>query len=739
MVKIERSENKIKCLISGDWLLETPEEKIRQEYTKHLIEHYNYDISQMARELKVNNSQRGTGRAFADIVVWKSKEEKENNNSAYIVVECKSDDVRIKDEDYFQGANYASWANAKFFITHNNKETKFFRVNPLKLPNELDEISDIPKKNSSEGEIEEILKQTKVFSRREFTNLLHECHNVIRNRDKLDPAAAFDEISKVLFMKIRYEREDKYSRKFTKEYIDEEERIFESRTRPVLMENNVSNAKTISYLQHEFDRTKKHFAEDKLFEENDKINIRESTFKEIVKKLQKYNLKDTQDDVKGIAFERFLGQTFRGEIGQFFTPRPVVDFMVDFIEPRENELICDPSSGSGGFLIKYFDTVRDRIENDIHNQKKKVKKEIESQNISDEEKVNQIEKKFDYLNKELEKRIDYLSRQCIFGTDANSRMARTSKMNMIMHGDGHGGVHHNDGLFNVNGIWEDKFDIILMNPPFGSNVDNSQKLLRNELDLSENTLNKYKEKYGDVYEEVIKSLENKIGDKILDFYELGSKSKKRNNQKTEVLFVERGINLLKKGGRMGIVLPEGILNGPSLEYVREFCEGKAKILGIVSISQDAFVASKATVKTSLIFFEKFSEEDEKNYNKISKESREFVEEHKFIDERNELRDLQDKIIELKNSKNKNELKLIQKEFKDKEKLYDEKVEEEIRREIKKRFNYKIFMAHADNVGISTTGSNDYPDELNGKYGAEFAIIDEWKIFKENKENYLGLE
>ena len=103
---------------------------------------------------------------------------------------------------------------------------------------------------------------------------------------------------------------------------------------------------------------------------NETVRIRENSFEAIVKELEKYNLSTTSDDVKGIAFEQFLGRTFRGELGQFFTPRTVVDFMVDVLDPQEGEVICDPCCGSGGFLIKAFEYVRAQIEANIHRLKK---------------------------------------------------------------------------------------------------------------------------------------------------------------------------------------------------------------------------------------------------------------------------------------------------------------------------------------------------------------------------------
>lgn len=141
---IKRENGKIFCPLKNAWHIETPEEKVRQEYIKHLVEDYGYSLDQMAQELKVNNSQRGQGKSRADIVVWKSKADKEASKAAFIVVECKAESVRIREEDYYQGCNYATWAGANFFVTTNEKETKYFRVNPEFLPKELVEVVAIP-------------------------------------------------------------------------------------------------------------------------------------------------------------------------------------------------------------------------------------------------------------------------------------------------------------------------------------------------------------------------------------------------------------------------------------------------------------------------------------------------------------------------------------------------------------------------------------------------------------------
>ena len=253
--------------------------------------------------------------------------------------------------------------------------------------------------------------------------------------------------------------------------------------------------------------------------------------------------------------------------------------------------------GSGGFLIKAFEYVRDKIESDVRKQKEVLRAELEGNNFDTKSENEQIEitQSIDdmqnALNTELDTSIEgsrmyKLSRNCIYGTDANPRMARTSKMNMIMHGDGHGGVHHHDGLLNVNGIFEERFDVILTNPPFGQNVDRNQLISEADKFTDEDMKKKYKRKYGTAYDNALKQVDDNIGKSLLYLYDLGNTS-----TLTEVLFMERCLRLLKKGGRMGMVLPEGVLNNKNLQSVREYFEGKAKLILICSIPQDVFIAA----------------------------------------------------------------------------------------------------------------------------------------------------
>lgn len=173
-LKIKRENGKIFCPLADSWHIETPEEKVRQEYIKILVENYGYSLDQMAQEIKVNNSQRGQGKARADIVIWKSKQDKIESKAAFIVVECKAENVRIREEDYYQGYNYASWAGASFFVTTNEKETKYFNVDKDYLPKELVEVVAIPTAEEAlnDKKVKDILSKTKTFTRDDFTKIL---------------------------------------------------------------------------------------------------------------------------------------------------------------------------------------------------------------------------------------------------------------------------------------------------------------------------------------------------------------------------------------------------------------------------------------------------------------------------------------------------------------------------------------------------------------------------------------
>lgn len=592
-----------------------PEEIVRQKFIRTLVQDYGYSLDQMDQEKR---TQHGHRSPRVDIVIWQSLDDRTAKRFPILVVECKTDTIEIQERDYYQAASYTVASGCEIFIATNQRHTVVFKL-VARTPGEFVAINEIPKASDwgDAKRLKAVLDSLRAFNRKEFQDLLFVCHSILRDVHKMDPGRAFDTISKILFIKMYVERKGLHGT-FTTDFID-------GRRKFVLRDD-------VPIHEQLFAETKDYYQHDELFAKTDKLDISEETFRRIVKQLERFDLSKTGDDIKGLAFEKFLGTTFRGELGQYFTPRPVVEFMVDLLNPQENQLICDPASGSGGFLIRAFEHVRAQIVADIQRQKDEERSRIEAkyppsknesveqQDAREEKTEREIEQEFTRLNhqllpsgddnKPIDTRVGRLAWQCIYGTDAEPRAARTAKMNMIMHGDGHGGIHYHDGLLDINGIFNGRFDLVLTNPPFGSNVGSDQKVGGSDetrVPVDAAYLQRCRERgYGTSWEESHNRLLQAATSKtpILDLFEIG---RGKNNRPTELVFVERCLNLLKPGGRMGIVLPDGPLNNPSLAWLRRWAEGRAKLLAVVSLPEETFKSSNATVKASLVFMRKFTE------------------------------------------------------------------------------------------------------------------------------------
>ncbi len=573
-------------------------QKLAETFFQRLVDSYGYLPEQMGFNVAVSPT------SVADIAIWRSPDDKKSGLTPdiYVLVACKTEHIKIKAEDYFEQYKQAVLNDMAFYVAHNLKETKVFYIDRKARPLKIERISDFPTASDivSDQNLTSFVNKVRGYSKDKFLKSLTRCHNIIRNVDKLSPEAAFDEISKILFIKMLYERDAK------------EELVY---SKDKFIKDELSYNGEVDYIQHLFNEVKETYSAAGLFDSEDKIRIRRESFLLILEELSSVELYDTSDDIKGIAFELFLGKTFRGELGQFFTPRTIVNYMVEVLNIKEGDKVCDPCCGSGGFLINAFEHVQNQIDQDIH---KQITILMDNQSLSDSEKQYKINTLLSECDKTKEgSRYHKLCHDYFFGVDANARMARTSKMNMIMHGDGHVGVYLHDGLINVGGVYDNNFDVILINPPFGAHVEKDMRITSSDIPTDgEKTL--YERLYGNEYiskvytpikeyaQEIGK--DKKTGKRILELYQI-------NNNSTEILFIERCINLLKPGKRAGIVLPEGVLDNPALERVRRFIESRAKILNITSVPSDVFLSSGANIKPSLVFIEKLKDGEmpEKDY------------------------------------------------------------------------------------------------------------------------------
>lgn len=694
---------KIYSHVRKKWLVLKPEETVRQEYLLTLVNEYGYALDQMAEEQSLTG--RGAAQARADFVIWASAQDKKDGKPPRIVVECKADNVRISEADYTQGEYYARVLDAPFFVTHNHRETRYWRVLKDKQPGYRQEIENIPHADDSEKEIKELLKKLRTFREEEFAKVLHDCHNIIRNRQHLDPVKAFDEIAKILFVKVVQERKLKKAKVrenlFRAEFLRQQKQYF---TDPIA---------------NLFEEAKKELRNDRLFAQDDAVHLKFETVVEIVEKLEAYNLSDTSEDVKGIAFEKFLGRTFRGEgLGQFFTPRPVVEFMIRMLAPQEGDIILDPSSGSGGFLIRAFEIVRQQILESADQAYKAYKAELDADATQTAEaKGPLLQARYNEIQATLDQqaegsRLWKLANRCLFGVDANERMARTSKMNMIMHGDGHGGVHHHNGLLNVNGIFENRFNIILTNPPFGASVEPNDKVTAEQIHLEEETYKVYAERYGAPYVQARQQLEAALDKPIGGLFDLGLNAQgKVLSAATETLFLERYLHLLAPGGRLGVVLPEGIFNNPSLDYVRQHCEDRARLLAVVSLPAETFISTGATVKCSLLFLQRHTEAEAAAYAAaLGRATAERTAYHALA-RAERLAELDAQLADAVANKRADDRKRLQAERKAYLRDLDAAVAREARALLKQRLDYPVFLYEAEQVGISATGETGTRNEL----------------------------
>ena len=503
-----------------------PEEKVRASYFTELILDYGYSKNRIALELVV---PKRTPKDLADIVVFEDDE----NKNPYIVVECKKDGISEAEfkqavEQVFGNAN-AIKSDMAIVVAGTTKEA--FNVKDYKPLERIENIiADIPKINKEVPKYSFIKKENdlKIVSRGDLIKALEKSHDTIWQGGKLAPTTAFDEVSKLLFCKIKDEKGTKNNEiyKFQIGTGEKPKDVFER-------------------INKIYEEARKE--DEEVFKEDIKLSP-EVVFA-VVRNIQGINFNGTDLDSKGVAFERFMEDFFKGKMGQYFTPREIIDFCVEMIDLKNTDKVLDTSCGSGGFLLSALNKIRNEAESDY-----------------DSVEANNTWHKFAENN--------------LYGIEINEQIARVCKMNMIVHDDGHTNVISTDGLDRFEQIakinqrfGKEQFSKILTNPPFGAMVKGAEK----------------EENY-------------------LDRFDLG---KNKTNQKTEILFIERCFDFLKPGGKMAIVLPDIILTNSTLQYVRDFIMKKFKIEAIVSIPQFSFSHFGAGVKASLMFLKKKRSEDEK--------------------------------------------------------------------------------------------------------------------------------
>ena len=374
---------------------------------------------------------------FADVIVYASPEKK----TPLVLCETKGPEEVLNRSVREQAISYARLLPriAPLTLLTNGSQVQLFqtlsKTQLTELPNRKDLQTDIVNLVVSHQLQEALREEAKhglfiIDDVQTFKSILKACHDEIRNNEGYDPIAAFDEMSKVLFCKMYEEKHNE-----------------NNRFRIAVFDDSMNRLK-INVVKQIFEETKKDPRYEGLFVSDAEIVLQDRTIRKIVSLFENYDLSLTAFDVKGEAFEYFLGDTFTGGLGEYFTPRNIVEFIVESIDPKIGEKVIDPFCGTGGFLIYAFEVVSEKI------------------GLQD---FSQTEK--DRWKSEL-------SNRCLFGTDWKERTSQACKMNMMVHGDGSAGVFKHHALVDVaEQIEEGKFDICLTNPPFGS-IENDPEILK---------------------------------------------------------------------------------------------------------------------------------------------------------------------------------------------------------------------------------------------------------------------
>ena len=539
----KNSENTLIDFISGLEIKATPEEvDAVQVFAKQLVEDYGYpkENIQTHPQFRVKVRPSDNKKEYpVDIAVFNN--DKKLENDVFIVVECKKKNSK---DGRTQLENYLTLSNAYLGVWFNGEERIFIRK--FVKPNGQIVFTPIPNIPVFGQRIEDIGK----FTRQDLkaTHNLKAIFKSIRNYLAANTVGATrdevlaQQLINLIFCKL-------YDEKYTapdqivkfRAGVDEKPKDVETRILDLFKEVKTNVPEVI--------------------DDEDRISLDTNSIVYVVGELQNYSLMNSERDVVADAFETFIGHALKGGQGQFFTPRNVVKMVVDMLNPQETDKIIDPACGSGGFLIDALKAVWDKADAKY--------------------------KKLGWKEKDIEKRKIEIATKNLRGIDKDYFLSKVAKAYMNLVGDGTTGIFCEDSL-ELPSNWKIEtqqkielgtYDILLTNPPFGAKIPV----------VGEEKLRQYNFGY-----------KWKFNDKT-NSWEKTNQLKER--EEPQVLFIERCLDLLKDGGKMAMVLPNGILGNEQEEYLRDYILKRGNLFAIVDLPFETF-SPNVTIKTSVLFIQK---------------------------------------------------------------------------------------------------------------------------------------
>ena len=545
----------LKCLATGKEKLAKPEEIVRQLWLLELTETYGYPLSRIHIEYPITFGRDTSKRA--DIVVMDA----DHADTPYIIVKVKATKLKdgkeqLRSYTHAKGAPLALWSNGALAVIWHRKNPNYFVEIPdlPKVTQTIDDIAgqpwtidvliDIENKRMAEGKGARSLKQ-----------LIEDMEDEVLANAGLD---AFEEVFKLIFTKLY-----------------DEMYCFRGRHKYLRFRNSNTAAQLKANIQSLFDDAKNQWPG--VFQGDDKLKLSPEHLQVCVGSLEEWKLFNSNLDVVDEAFEYLVNKSSKGEKGQYFTPRWVIDMCVKMMNPQEAETVIDTACGSAGFTVHAIFHVWKQI--------------LEDEGLP-------VSHLFTMEDKP-QRCKDYVADK-VFAIDFDEKSVRVARCLNLIAGDGQTNVPHLNTLdyprwdkrIKDDEEWQEtygpgwtklkklraeknanrnfQFDVLMANPPFAGDIKQSDMLSPYELGHKANG-----------------KLESKVG--------------------SDLLFIERNLDFLRLGGRMAVVLPQGRFNNASDKRVREYIAERCRILAVVGLHLNTFKPHTGT-KTSVLFVQKWNDD-----------------------------------------------------------------------------------------------------------------------------------
>ncbi|MFQ4136236.1 methylation-associated defense system DNA methyltransferase MAD2 [Nodosilinea sp. PGN35] len=582
--------------INGKPVKDNSKEQVRQRIARALFHEYGISVEDMEPDFRM---PVGGKNKKAGIAIFRHGQEHKVENLRRVVVcekeptgrgitKMRSHDQAKRDLEALkelmaaaENCEWGLWTNGLEFFFLQKEVTRFdvsFKpVGDWPMGDETlgtRDVASIARLRVANEKAPELLKVT--FRR---------CHNFIHGNEGMPKDKAFKQLLYLIFAKMYDEQNlngqpPRFWAGPTEQFTPEGQTAISERIKPIFEE--VKQKYPLQKVKRDdCDPEKGDDLESEeigFFSDSDKIEITDRALAFLVSELSKYDFSRSDIDVKGAAYQEIVGDNLRGDRGQYFTPKGVVKLAVAMLDPQPNERALDPACGTGGFLIATINHMLSRFRRD---------KNIKTFDESTAEFLSMKEELKCYVE-------TYL-----FGADFDNELVKASKMNLMMSANAYGNVFHMDSLMFPDGhltgnkVAEKKIklgsiDVLMTNPPFGSDIPISDPMVLNNFDLA----GKWGKRQGD-------------GSFIRgDGYQTAVAP--------EILFIERCVNWLRPGGRMGIVLPDGILGNPGDEPIRRWILKHCWVLASVDLPVEVFIVeANVNILTSLLFLKKKTDQEMK--------------------------------------------------------------------------------------------------------------------------------